>query len=58
MFVNIVKWRVPKENSKKQFELWNEIMEYQSLILRKSTTFGLAFSHSQRKGLLKRIGCF
>jgi nicotinamidase-related amidase len=29
MFVNIVRWRVPIENSKKQFELWNEIMEYQ-----------------------------
>jgi len=29
MFVNIVRWRVPKENSKKQFELWNEMMGYQ-----------------------------
>jgi hypothetical protein len=29
MFINIVRWRVPKENSKKQFELWREMMEYQ-----------------------------
>jgi len=29
VFVNIARWRVPKENSKKQFELWNEMMEYQ-----------------------------
>jgi hypothetical protein len=29
VFVNIVRWRVSKENSKKQFELWHEMMEYQ-----------------------------
>ena len=29
MLVNIVRWRVPKEHSKKQFELWYEMMEYQ-----------------------------
>ena len=30
MFVNIVRWRVLKENSQKQFEVWREIMDYQS----------------------------
>ena len=29
MFVNIARWRVPKENSEKQFELWYKVMEYQ-----------------------------
>jgi len=29
MFINIVRWRVPKENSKKQFEIWREMMDYQ-----------------------------
>jgi hypothetical protein len=29
MFVNIVKWRIPKEKSKKQFEVWQEMMNYQ-----------------------------
>ena len=29
MLINIVRWRVPKENSNKQFELWREMMDYQ-----------------------------
>ena len=29
MFVNIVRWRVLKENSSKQFEVWREMMDYQ-----------------------------
>lgn len=29
MFINTVRWRVPKENSKKQFEVWREMMDYQ-----------------------------
>jgi hypothetical protein len=29
LFVNIVRWRVPKEKSKKQFEVWREMMDYQ-----------------------------
>ncbi|MGA8904313.1 MAG: hypothetical protein WB661_04815 [Candidatus Bathyarchaeia archaeon] len=27
--VNIVRWRIPKENSSKLFELWREMMDYQ-----------------------------
>jgi hypothetical protein len=29
LLVNIVRWRVPKENSKKQFEFWREVLDYQ-----------------------------
>jgi hypothetical protein len=29
MFVNIVRWRIPKENSKKQREVWQDMMDYQ-----------------------------
>jgi len=29
LLVNIVRWRVPKENSSKQFEVWREMMDYQ-----------------------------
>ena len=29
MFVNIVRWRVLKENSQKQFAVWREMMDYQ-----------------------------
>jgi len=29
MFINIVRWRVPKENSKRQNEVWREMMDYQ-----------------------------
>lgn len=29
MLVNIVRWRVRKEDSNKQFELWREMMDYQ-----------------------------
>jgi hypothetical protein len=29
LLVNIVRWRVPKENSHKQFEVWREMMDYQ-----------------------------
>ena len=29
MLVNVVRWRVPKENSKKQFEFWREVLDYQ-----------------------------
>ena len=29
MLVNIVRWRVPKENSSKQFDIWREMMDYQ-----------------------------
>ena len=29
MLVNIVRWRIPKENSAKQFEVWREMMDYQ-----------------------------
>jgi hypothetical protein len=29
MLVNIMRWRVLKKDSKKQFELWREMMEYQ-----------------------------
>jgi hypothetical protein len=29
LFINIVKWRVLKENSQKQFEVWREMMDYQ-----------------------------
>jgi hypothetical protein len=27
--VNIVRWRVPKENHEKQFEFWREALDYQ-----------------------------
>ena len=27
--INIVRWRIPKENSSKQFEVWREMMDYQ-----------------------------
>jgi hypothetical protein len=29
LLINIVRWRVPKENSNKQFEVWREMMDYQ-----------------------------
>ena len=29
MFVNIVRWRIPKENSRRQLEIWREMMDYQ-----------------------------
>jgi hypothetical protein len=29
VFVNIVRWRVPKENSSRQLEIWQEMMDYQ-----------------------------
>jgi hypothetical protein len=29
LLVNIVRWRIPKENSSKQFEVWREMMDYQ-----------------------------
>jgi hypothetical protein len=29
LLVNIVRWRVPKENSQKQFEFWREVLDYQ-----------------------------
>ena len=29
MLVNIVRWRVPKENSQNQFEFWREMMDWQ-----------------------------
>jgi hypothetical protein len=29
LFVNIVRWRIPKEKSKEQFEVWREMMDYQ-----------------------------
>ena len=29
MWVNIVKWRVPKEKSKEQLEIWGEMIDYQ-----------------------------
>ena len=29
MLVNLVRWRVRKEDSNKQFELWREMMDYQ-----------------------------
>jgi len=29
MFINIVRWRVPKENRGKHNELWSEMMDYQ-----------------------------
>ena len=29
LLVNIVRWRVPKENHEKQFELWREMLDYQ-----------------------------
>jgi len=29
LLINIVRWRVPKENTKKQFEVWRKMMDYQ-----------------------------
>ena len=29
MLVNIVRWRISKENSSKQLEIWREMMDYQ-----------------------------
>ena len=29
MFINIVRWRIQKENHAKQFEAWREMMDYQ-----------------------------
>jgi hypothetical protein len=29
MLVNIVRWRIPKENHEKQFAFWREVMDYQ-----------------------------
>jgi hypothetical protein len=29
LFVNIVRWRVPKEKSNEQLELWREMIDYQ-----------------------------
>jgi len=29
LLINIVRWRIPKENSSKQFEVWREMMDYQ-----------------------------
>lgn len=29
MLVNIIRWRVPKEKSNEQFEVWREMMDYQ-----------------------------
>ena len=29
MLVNIVRWRIPKEHSSRQLELWQEMMDYQ-----------------------------
>jgi hypothetical protein len=29
LLVNIVRWRVPKENSQEQLEFWREVLDYQ-----------------------------
>jgi hypothetical protein len=29
LLINIMRWRVPNENSGKQFEFWREVMDYQ-----------------------------
>ena len=29
MLINIVRWRIPKENSSRQLEIWREMMYYQ-----------------------------
>lgn len=29
LLINTVRWRIPKENSQKQFELWREMLDYQ-----------------------------
>jgi hypothetical protein len=29
LLINIVRWRIPKENSSRQFEVWREMMDYQ-----------------------------
>jgi len=29
VLVNIVRWRIPKENSSRQLEIWREMMDYQ-----------------------------
>lgn len=29
LFVNIVRWRIPKEKSNEQFKVWREMMDYQ-----------------------------
>ena len=29
LLINTVTWRIPKENSQKQFELWKEMLDYQ-----------------------------
>ena len=29
MLINIVRWRIPKENSSKQFDVWRAMMDYQ-----------------------------
>jgi len=29
MLINIGRWRILKKNSKKQFELWRKMMDYQ-----------------------------
>ena len=29
MWVNIVRWRIPREKSKEQFEVWQEMIDYQ-----------------------------
>jgi len=29
LLINIVRWRVPKENNSRQFQVWREMMNYQ-----------------------------
>jgi hypothetical protein len=50
MFVNVFRWRVLKENSKKQFELWREIMDYQRYHPEKFLYVKSRFFTSSEKG--------
>jgi hypothetical protein len=29
LLINVLRWRIPKENSEKQLEVWREMMDYQ-----------------------------
>jgi hypothetical protein len=57
LLINIVRWRIPKENSSKQFEVWCEMMDYQRSHPEKFYYAKSRFSLSLKKGRLRKAGC-
>ena len=57
LLANIVRWRVPKENSQKQFEFWREVLDYQGSHPEKFHYTRSRFYTMTEEGHLKNTGC-